>query len=149
MIGVIILELVRNSQAQGSPISLKVFRAVFVKLRAFINDFDHFIACCQSYARSLIFRSYQPWSTLPGLYEACQRHTSNIFTTLYVIQDTPVLQGFPNETVLGLNNTANPPTILCTTEELCGFGGFHDKDPSQWFRSVINRSFLFVRDLPS
>ncbi|KAI0639673.1 rhomboid-domain-containing protein [Trametes polyzona] len=35
-----------------------------------------------------------------------------------------------------LNNTANPATEVCTLEEICGFGGFHDKTPDQWFRFI-------------
>lgn len=33
-----------------------------------------------------------------------------------------------------LNNTANPPTQLCSVEDLCGFGGFHGQPPDQWWR---------------
>ena len=53
---------------------------------------------------------------------------------------------------LGMNDTANPPTSICSLENLCSFGGepssaglsrqliccrmqgFHGKDPNQWFR---------------
>ncbi|KAF9455115.1 rhomboid-domain-containing protein [Macrolepiota fuliginosa MF-IS2] len=35
-----------------------------------------------------------------------------------------------------MNNTANPPDRLCSLEEVCGFGGFHGHDPSQWFRFI-------------
>ncbi|KAF8445863.1 hypothetical protein L210DRAFT_2938764 [Boletus edulis BED1] len=35
-----------------------------------------------------------------------------------------------------LNDTANPPNILCTIEEVCGFGGFHGGVPNQWFRFI-------------
>jgi membrane associated rhomboid family serine protease len=35
-----------------------------------------------------------------------------------------------------LNNLANPPDILCSLEEICGFGGFHNKAPNQWFRFI-------------
>lgn len=41
-----------------------------------------------------------------------------------------------------MNNTANPATITCPLEEVCGFGGFHGKDPSQWFRLVIYSSYF-------
>ncbi|PPQ92685.1 hypothetical protein CVT25_013992 [Psilocybe cyanescens] len=41
----------------------------------------------------------------------------------------------PPSTLIGcMNNTANPATSICTVEDLCGFGGFHGKDPNQWFR---------------
>lgn len=39
-----------------------------------------------------------------------------------------------NNTYIGLNDTANPPDQICSLEEVCGFGGFHDHDPNQWFR---------------
>ncbi|KAF9229202.1 rhomboid-domain-containing protein [Gyrodon lividus] len=35
-----------------------------------------------------------------------------------------------------LNDTANPPDILCTIEEVCGFGGFKGGAPDQWFRFI-------------
>ncbi|KAH9081996.1 rhomboid family-domain-containing protein [Lactarius deliciosus] len=35
-----------------------------------------------------------------------------------------------------LNDTANPPDRLCTIEDLCGHGGFHGKEPDQWWRRV-------------
>ncbi|KAI6162120.1 hypothetical protein EDD17DRAFT_1776938 [Pisolithus thermaeus] len=35
-----------------------------------------------------------------------------------------------------LNDTANPPTSLCTIEEVCGFGGWGDGTPNQWFRFI-------------
>ncbi|GJE85705.1 rhomboid family intramembrane serine protease [Phanerochaete sordida] len=35
-----------------------------------------------------------------------------------------------------LNDTANPPDQLCSLEDVCGFGGFHGKDPDQWFRFI-------------
>ncbi|KIM48285.1 hypothetical protein M413DRAFT_22809 [Hebeloma cylindrosporum] len=43
----------------------------------------------------------------------------------------------PPSTLLGcMNNTANPVTSICTVEELCGFGGFPDESPNQWFRFI-------------
>ncbi|KAH9004362.1 hypothetical protein EDB86DRAFT_3062642 [Lactarius hatsudake] len=35
-----------------------------------------------------------------------------------------------------LNDTANPPDRLCTIEDLCGHGGFHGKEPDQWWRRI-------------
>jgi len=35
-----------------------------------------------------------------------------------------------------LNDVANPPDILCSLETICGFGGFHNKSPNQWFRFI-------------
>jgi hypothetical protein len=41
----------------------------------------------------------------------------------------------PTTTLFGcLNNTANPPDSLCSLEDICGFGGFHDGPPNQSFR---------------
>ncbi|KAF9040522.1 hypothetical protein BJ165DRAFT_1490528 [Panaeolus papilionaceus] len=43
----------------------------------------------------------------------------------------------PPTTQLGcMNNTANPPTEICSVEELCGFGGFDGGEPNQWFRFI-------------
>ncbi|EIW86795.1 rhomboid-domain-containing protein, partial [Coniophora puteana RWD-64-598 SS2] len=36
-----------------------------------------------------------------------------------------------------LNDTANPPTLNCLIEDICGFGGFHGTTPNQWFRQVV------------
>ncbi|KAK0506343.1 hypothetical protein EDD18DRAFT_1122984 [Armillaria luteobubalina] len=47
------------------------------------------------------------------------------------------VDGVPPTLEMGcMNNTANPATSLCTIEDLCGFGGFHDEDPNQWFRFI-------------
>ncbi|KAI0257471.1 hypothetical protein BJV78DRAFT_1366572 [Lactifluus subvellereus] len=35
-----------------------------------------------------------------------------------------------------LNDTANPPDRLCNVEEICGHGGFHGKEPNQWWRFI-------------
>ncbi|PFH50798.1 hypothetical protein AMATHDRAFT_60450 [Amanita thiersii Skay4041] len=35
-----------------------------------------------------------------------------------------------------MNNTALPPDRICTVEEVCGFGGFHGKNPNQSFRFI-------------
>ncbi|KAJ7932479.1 hypothetical protein B0H13DRAFT_1955625 [Mycena leptocephala] len=48
-----------------------------------------------------------------------------------------LIEAVPPTTPIGcLNNTANPATEICTVEDICGFGGFHDKDPNQWFRFI-------------
>jgi len=36
-----------------------------------------------------------------------------------------------------LNDTDNPPTQICPLEEICGFGGFHNENPNQWFRFIV------------
>ncbi|KAI0068438.1 rhomboid-domain-containing protein, partial [Artomyces pyxidatus] len=42
-----------------------------------------------------------------------------------------------------LNDTANPPDRLCSIETLCGFGGFHGREPNQWWRrATTNHSFI-------
>ncbi|KAN0125085.1 hypothetical protein V8E52_001637 [Russula decolorans] len=47
-----------------------------------------------------------------------------------------------------LNDTANPPDRLCTIEDLCGHGGFHDKEPNQWWRFItpifLHAGFLHI-----
>ncbi|KAJ6575027.1 hypothetical protein B0H19DRAFT_1208527 [Mycena capillaripes] len=48
-----------------------------------------------------------------------------------------LVESVPPTTQIGcLNNTANPATEICSIEDICGFGGFHDKDPNQWFRFI-------------
>jgi len=48
-----------------------------------------------------------------------------------------LVEQIPPTTLLGcMNNTANPVTSVCTVEEICGFGGFHDETPNQWFRFI-------------
>jgi len=47
------------------------------------------------------------------------------------------IEAVPVTTQFGcLNNTANPPNSLCSLEDICGFGGFHDHPPDQSFRFV-------------
>ncbi|EMD41974.1 hypothetical protein CERSUDRAFT_79578 [Gelatoporia subvermispora B] len=48
-----------------------------------------------------------------------------------------VVEGVPLNTLLPcLNDTANPPDKVCSLEDVCGFGGFHDETPNQWFRFI-------------
>ncbi|KAF8898829.1 hypothetical protein BD779DRAFT_1485725 [Infundibulicybe gibba] len=49
-----------------------------------------------------------------------------------LVTDVPVSTLLPC-----LNNTANPPDRQCSLEEVCGFGGFHGKEPNQWFRFIV------------
>ncbi|KAF9507865.1 hypothetical protein BS47DRAFT_1303472 [Hydnum rufescens UP504] len=48
-----------------------------------------------------------------------------------------IVSAIPLSTSVGCVNTANPPTKICTIEQICGFGGFHNKNPDQWFRFII------------
>lgn len=48
-----------------------------------------------------------------------------------------VVSGIPLNTNLPCaNDTANPPTITCSIEQICAFGGFKGQDPDQSFRFV-------------
>lgn len=48
-----------------------------------------------------------------------------------------LVESVPPSTNFGcLNNTANPPTEICSLETICGFGGFHGETPNQWFRFI-------------
>nr|VWO94210.1 Rhomboid protein 2 (EC [Ganoderma boninense] len=47
------------------------------------------------------------------------------------VSDFPVTTAVPC-----LNDTANPATELCSLEDICGFGGFHNQEPDQWFRFI-------------
>ncbi|KAI0348364.1 rhomboid-domain-containing protein [Trametopsis cervina] len=47
------------------------------------------------------------------------------------------VQGLPLSTPFAcLNDTQNPPDRLCPLEEVCGFSGFHETEPNQWFRFI-------------
>ncbi|CAE6432560.1 unnamed protein product [Rhizoctonia solani] len=97
MLGVMIWELVRNNQEQGSPISLK------------------------PYVNPMLGPSSSGLINLGGRFVPCMKLVSEI----------------PPSFNLGcFNNTANPPTELCSIETLCGFGEFKGGDPNQWFRFI-------------
>jgi len=97
MVAVMIFELVRNDQEQGSPISTKpVFNPLIGPSQSAIINFG-------------------------ARFPPCMKEISSL----------------PSDTNFAcLNNTANPPTSLCSLEEVCGFGGFHGKPPNQWFRFI-------------
>ena len=48
----------------------------------------------------------------------------------------------------GANDTANPPTITCSIEQICAFGGFNGKAPDQAFRylSSARRNLVWIPD---
>ncbi|KAJ7125662.1 hypothetical protein C8R43DRAFT_898313 [Mycena crocata] len=47
------------------------------------------------------------------------------------------VEAVPPTTLIGcLNNTANPATEICTIKDICGFNGFPDDKPDQWFRFI-------------
>jgi len=97
MVAIMIYELVRNDQEQGSPISTK---PVF---------------------NPLIGPSQSAMINFGARYPPCMKEISSL----------------PSNLQFGcLNNTANPPTSLCSLEDICGFGGFHGKPPNQWFRFI-------------
>ncbi|KDQ63481.1 hypothetical protein JAAARDRAFT_169346 [Jaapia argillacea MUCL 33604] len=48
-----------------------------------------------------------------------------------------LVEGLPVDTQIAcLNDTANPPDQVCSLEDVCGFGGFHNQAPNQWFRFI-------------
>ncbi|QRW00376.1 clathrin adaptor complex small chain [Ceratobasidium sp. AG-Ba] len=97
MLGVIIYELVRNYQEQGTPISFK------------------------PYVNPMLGPSSSGLINFGGRFAPCMKSIEQI----------------PPSFNLGcMNNTANPPTELCTIETLCGFGGFKNQTPNQWFRFI-------------
>ncbi len=59
----------------------------------------------------------------PTLNLPCELSSSSVARLIWNILPLP-----------GLNDTANPPDRLCTVEDLCGHGGFHGKEPNQWWR---------------
>ncbi|KAG8879726.1 hypothetical protein FRB97_001472 [Tulasnella sp. 331] len=49
-----------------------------------------------------------------------------------------LVEEVPIDMMLGCtNNTSDPPSVLCTIEELCGHGGFKNGKPNQWWRFII------------
>ncbi|KAI0788669.1 rhomboid family-domain-containing protein [Abortiporus biennis] len=97
MLGIIIFELVKNSQAQGTPVS---FHPV-------VNP--------------MLGPSPYVLINIGARFPPCMK----------VVTDLTPTTSFPC-----MNDTANPPDRLCSLETLCGFGGFDDKDPDQWFRFI-------------
>ncbi|KAH7340452.1 hypothetical protein B0J17DRAFT_694232 [Rhizoctonia solani] len=97
MLGVMIWELVRNKQEQGSAISLK------------------------PYVNPMLGPSSSGLINLGGRFVPCMK----------LVDEIP-----PSFNLGCFNNTANPPTELCSIETLCGFGGFNGGDPNQWFRFI-------------
>ncbi|KAH9025895.1 rhomboid family-domain-containing protein [Lactarius pseudohatsudake] len=113
MVAVFIYELVVNAKAQGSPISFHVGQ--FPNARVRCPDLS--VALCQPDAGTV-------WKCIdPGgrSLSACMKTVPSVPVTLQM----PCL-----------NDTANPPDRLCTIEDLCGHGGFHGKEPDQWWRRV-------------
>ncbi|KAJ1310202.1 hypothetical protein OPQ81_006945 [Rhizoctonia solani] len=97
MLGVMIWELVRNKQEQGSPISLK------------------------PYVNPMLGPSSSGLINLGGRFVPCMK----------LVDEIP-----PSFNLGCFNNTANPPTELCSIETLCGYGGFKGGNPNQWFRFI-------------
>lgn len=95
---------------------------------------DSFLACRQPNARPIAKCTYQCWSAFSALHERRSRviavHLFCLWVDRYLVLHCPLIE-HP-----GLNDTANPPDRLCPLEDICGFGGFHDKDPNQWFRFI-------------
>ncbi|GLB36056.1 putative rhomboid family protein [Lyophyllum shimeji] len=98
MTGVFIYELIVNSRAQGTPVSMKPV----------VNP--------------MLGPSSSALINLGARFPPCMK----------LVEAVP-----PSTNFACLSNTANPPTEVCPLEEICGFGGFHDKDPNQWFRFIV------------
>ncbi|EGO05403.1 hypothetical protein SERLA73DRAFT_174545 [Serpula lacrymans var. lacrymans S7.3] len=97
MVGVFINELVVNSRAQGTPVSLKPV----------VNP--------------MLGPSESALINLGARFPPCMK----------------IVQGVPETMQMAcLNDTANPPNQLCSLEDICGFGGFHNQTPNQWFRFI-------------
>jgi len=97
MLGVLIYELIVNSRAQGTPISLKPV----------VNP--------------MLGPSESALINLGARFPPCMK----------------IVEGIPLSTNFACpNDTANPPDQLCSLNDLCGFGGFHDETPDQSFRFV-------------
>lgn len=65
------------------------------------------------------------------MHEVCAKSVVVYFDAMYGVRLVRVSYA---EYFQGLNDTANPPNLLCPIEEVCGFGGFEGNDPNQWFR---------------
>ncbi|KAF5384958.1 hypothetical protein D9615_001441 [Tricholomella constricta] len=98
MTGVFVYELIVNSRAQGTPVSMKPV----------VNP--------------MLGPSSSALINLGARFPPCMK----------------LVEAVPPSTNFGcLNNTANPPTEICSLESICGFGGFQGKDPNQWFRFIV------------
>ena len=85
--------------------------------------------------------------TLGARWPACMRLVPGIPLTLSLgcasgLYITKVLLLTPS--AVGPSNTENPATKICSIEELCAFGGFHNKTPNQWWRFVSLFLSIFV-----
>jgi len=69
---------------------------------------------CMKLIADIPLDTYLPCASLPD---------GNLVLTQLILKSLP-----------GANNTANPPTITCSIEQICAFGGFNGKDPDQAFR---------------
>ncbi|KAF8078720.1 hypothetical protein FPV67DRAFT_1571718 [Lyophyllum atratum] len=99
MTGVFVYELIVNSRAQGTPVSMKPV----------VNP--------------MLGPSSSALINLGARFPPCMK----------------LIDAVSPSTNFGcLNNTANPPTEICPLETICGFGGFHGKDPNQWFRLALH-----------
>ncbi len=114
MTAVMIFELVRNAQEQGTPISTKpVFNPMIGPSQSALINFGDSMSHCQPYVLTRM---------QGARYPLCMKRVTEV----------------PIDIQFGcLNNTANPPTRLCSLEDICGFGGFHGKEPNQWWRFVV------------
>jgi len=97
MISVFIYELVVQSKAQGTPISLKPV----------INP--------------MLGPSESALIQLGARFPPCMKDVQGVSITTQL--------ACPND-------TANPPDQICPLEDICGFGGFHNETPNQWFRFI-------------
>jgi membrane associated rhomboid family serine protease len=97
MVATFVYELVVQSKAQGTPVSLKPV----------VNP--------------MLGPSESALIHLGARFPPCMK----------VVDGVPVTTEFAC-----LNDTANPADQICPLEDICGFGGFQNNTPNQWFRFI-------------
>ncbi|KAG9033105.1 hypothetical protein FS837_002548 [Tulasnella sp. UAMH 9824] len=110
MTGLMVYELVFNSKQQGTPFSMKPF----------VNP--------------LLGPSQAALIEIGARYAPCMKLIEEVPPTLQMGYVLPFFIEF--DLGIGPSNTANPPTELCTIEQLCAHGGFKGGEPNQWWRFI-------------
>jgi hypothetical protein len=119
-------------------------------VRGVIVDRPCCVACRKSDARTFIDCFDYHWCSVPSLYESDKRYSVGYHSAMCVSYRMAIshFTQLMLKLLPGANDTANPPTITCSIEEICAFGGFDGKDPNQSFRYLdsTRRNWAWVSD---
>lgn len=94
-------------------------------------------ACGESHARAVFISAHTNGRAVSSLYEERDGLPDHNAGALSVPRAHSAPTSHLTRSWVGLNNTANPATQLCSLEDICAFGGFHNETPDQWFRYVM------------